>query len=174
MLMIRKATESDIPAVAEIYAHILANEDPAKPATGWLKGIYPVEATARAALGRDDLFVCIEDDKVVASAIINRTQVDVYADCKWSLECEDDEVMVLHTLTVEPACAGRGIGRKFVAFYEDYARGHNCKALRIDTNAVNITARGLYSKLGYTEVGIVPCVFNGIPNVMLVCMEKLL
>ncbi len=172
--MIRKATESDIAAVAEIYAHILANEDPAKPATGWLKGIYPVEATARAALGRDDLFVCIEDDKVVASAIINRTQVDVYADCKWSLECEDDEVMVLHTLTVEPACAGRGIGRKFVAFYEDYARGHNCKALRIDTNAVNITARGLYSKLGYTEVGIVPCVFNGIPNVMLVCMEKLL
>ena len=172
--MIRKATESDIPAVAEIYAHILANEDPTKPATGWLKGIYPVEATARAALGRDDLFVCIEDDKVVASAIINQTQVDVYADCKWSLECEDDEVMVLHTLTVEPACAGRGIGRKFVAFYEDYARGHNCKALRIDTNAVNITARGLYSKLGYTEVGIVPCVFNGIPNVMLVCMEKLL
>ena len=172
--MIRKATESDIPAVAEIYAHILANEDPAKPATGWLKGIYPVEATARAALGRDDLFVCIEDGKVVASAIINRTQVDVYADCKWSLECEDDEVMVLHTLTVEPACAGRGIGRKFVAFYEDYARGHNCKALRMDTNAVNITARGLYSKLGYTEVGIVPCVFNGIPNVMLVCMEKLL
>lgn len=172
--MIRKATESDIPAVAEIYAHILANEDPAKPATGWLKGIYPVEATARAALGRDDLFVCIEDDKVVASAIINRTQVDVYADCKWSLECEDDEVMVLHTLTVEPACAGRGIGRKFVAFYEDYAREHNCKALRMDTNAVNITARGLYSKLGYTEVGIVPCVFNGIPNVMLVCMEKLL
>lgn len=172
--MIRKATESDIPAVAEIYAHILANEDPAKPATGWLKGIYPVEATARSALGRDDLFVCIEDDKVVASAIINRTQVDVYADCKWSLECEDDEVMVLHTLTVEPACAGRGIGRKFVAFYEDYAREHNCKALRIDTNAVNITARGLYSKLGYTEVGIVPCVFNGIPNVMLVCMEKLL
>lgn len=172
--MIRKATESDIPAVAEIYAHILANEDPAKPATGWLKGIYPVEATARAALGRDDLFVCIEDGKVVASAIINRTQVDVYADCKWSLECEDDEVMVLHTLTVEPACAGRGIGRKFVAFYEDYAREHNCKALRIDTNAVNVTARGLYSKLGYTEVGIVPCVFNGIPNVMLVCMEKLL
>ena len=172
--MIRKATESDIPAVAEIYAHILANEDPAKPATGWLKGIYPVEATARAALGRDDLFVCIEDDKVVASAIINRTQVDVYADCKWSLECEDDEVMVLHTLTVEPACAGLGICRKFVAFYEDYAREHNCKALRIDTNAVNITARGLYSKLGYTEVGIVPCVFNGIPNVMLVCMEKLL
>ncbi len=172
--MIRKATESDVAAVAAIYAHILENEDPAKPATGWLKGIYPVEATARAALGRDDLFVRVEDGVIVASAIINQTQVDVYADCKWSLECADSEVMVLHTLTVEPACAARGIGRKFVAFYEDYARKAGCKALRIDTNAVNTTARKLYAKLGYTEVGIVPCVFNGIPNVMLVCMEKLL
>ena len=172
--MIRKATESDIAAVAEIYARILENEDPAKPATGWLKGIYPVEATARAALERDDLFVCVEDGVIVASGIINQTQVDVYADCKWSLECADSEVMVLHTLTVEPACAGHGIGRKFVAFYEDYARENNCKALRIDTNAVNLTARKLYAKLGYTEVGIVPCVFNGIPDVKLVCLEKLL
>ena len=44
----------------------------------------------------------------------------------------------------------------------------------MDTNAVNTAARSLYAKLGYTEVGIVPCVFNGIPDVMLVCMEKLL
>lgn len=172
--MIRKATESDIPAVAEIYAHILENEDAAKPATGWLKGIYPVEATARAALERDDLFVCVEDGKIIASAIINQMQVDVYADCKWSLDCKDSEVMVLHTLTVEPACAGHGIGRKFVAFYEDYARKAGCKALRIDTNAVNTTASKLYAKLGYTEVGIVPCIFNGISDVMLVCLEKLL
>lgn len=172
--MIRKATENDIAAVAEIYAHILENEDAAKPATGWLKGIYPVEATARAALERDDLFVCVEDGKIAASAIINQMQVDVYADCKWSLDCKDDEVMVLHTLTVEPDCAGHGIGRKFVAFYEDYARKHNCKALRMDTNAVNTAARSLYAKLGYIEVGIVPCVFNGIPNVKLVCLEKLL
>lgn len=172
--MIRKANKNDIAAVAAIYEHILDGEDANQPKIGWLKGIYPVEATARAALERDDLFVCVEDGKIVASAIINKTQVDVYADCKWSLDCKDSEVMVLHTLTVEPACAGHGIGRKFVAFYEDYARRNNCKALRIDTNAVNRAARTLYAKLGYTEVGIVPCVFNGIPDVMLVCLEKLL
>ena len=44
----------------------------------------------------------------------------------------------------------------------------------MDTNAVNTAARTLYKKLGYTEVGIVPCVFNGIPDVKLVCLEKLL
>ena len=111
---------------------------------------------------------------MAASGIINQRQVDVYADGNWLYPAEDREVMVLHTLTVEPACAGHGIGRKFVAFYEDYARRNGCKALRMDTNAVNTAARSLYAKLGYTEVGIVPCVFNGIPDVMLVCMEKLL
>ena len=36
------------------------------------------------------------------------------------------------------------------------------------------TARAMYQKLGYEERGIVPCVFNGIPGVQLVCLEKYL
>ena len=42
----------------------------------------------------------------------------------------------------------------------------------MDTNAKNAAARRLYSRLGYREAGIVPCVFNGIPDVRLVCLEK--
>ena len=30
----------------------------------------------------------------------------------------------------------------------------------------------MYKKLGYKEIGIVPTVFNGIPDVMLVMLEK--
>lgn len=170
--MIRKANQNDIAAVAQIYANILEREDEKNPKIGWLKGIYPVEATAQAALIRGDLFVYETEGKILASAIINKTQVDVYADCKWSVDAKDDEVMVLHTLTVEPEAAGRGIGTEFVAFYEDYAAKNGCVTLRMDTNRINTAARTLYKKLGYTEVGIVPCVFNGIPNVMLVCLEK--
>ena len=50
------------------------------------------------------------------------------------------------------------------------ARG--CTVLRIDTNETNTPARRLYASLGYREVGAVPCEFNGIPNVNLVCLEK--
>lgn len=171
---IKKANEADIAAVAAIYEHILDGEDTNHPKIGWIRGVYPVESTAQAALERGELFVCEENGQIVASAIINKTQVDVYADCKWSRDCEASEVMVLHTLTVEPSCAGRGIGRRFVAFYEEMARADGCKALRMDTNAVNTAARTLYKKLGYTEVGVVPCVFNSIPDVKLVCLEKLL
>ena len=80
--------------------------------------------------------------------------------------------MVLHTLVVDPAFAGRGCGKQFVAFYEEHSRACGCPYLRMDTNAKNAAARRLYSRLGYWEAGIVPCAFNGIPDVQLVCLEK--
>lgn len=57
-------------------------------------------------------------------------------------------------------------------FYEDYARRSGSLCLRMDTNAKNENARRFYKKLGYSEVGIVPCVFNGIDGVNLVLLEK--
>ena len=63
---------------------------------------------------------------------------------------------------------------RFIRFYEQYAKDHGCMYLRMDTNVINSAARKLYRGLGYQEVGMVPCCFNGIPNVKLVCLEKCL
>ena len=82
--------------------------------------------------------------------------------------------MVLHTLIVDPQQKAKGYGKAFVTYYEDYARGNNCHELRMDTNVVNMRARQMYANLGYDEVGVVDCVFNGIPEVKLVCLEKYL
>lgn len=80
--------------------------------------------------------------------------------------------MVLHTLVVDPFEKKKGYGKAFVSFYEEYAKQHNCRELRMDTNVINQRARKMYHNLGYQEVDIVPCVFNGIPDVQLVCLEK--
>ena len=170
--MIRKANENDIDRIAEIYEETHCEEKAGRTTTGWLSGVYPVRATAEAALKRDDLFVFEEDKKVLACAIINRIQVDVYKDGKWLFPAPDSSVMVLHTLTVSPKAKKRGIGRAFVAFYENYARKNGCTVLRIDTNERNAVARAFYKKLGFREAGIIPCVFNGIPDVKLVLLEK--
>ena len=171
-MIIRKAELRDIDAIEKIYDRIHEKEDAGKIATGWITGVYPVRATAEAGLKRGDLFVYDSDGEILAAAVINQTQVDVYADCEWGHKAPDSEVCVLHTLVVDPNAAGQGIGTAFVKFYEDYARETGCTALRMDTNARNTAARSLYKKLGYTEPGIVPCVFNGIPDVMLVLLEK--
>ncbi len=170
--MIREARPLDVDAIARIYENIHAAEERGKITTGWISGVYPVRETAEEAVRRRDMFVLEENGSILAAAIINKTQMDVYEGAGWSFEAAEPEVCVLHTLVVEPQYARHGMGRRFVEFYEKYARSRHCTVLRIDTNAINAAARALYSKLGYREADIVPCVFNGIPNVNLILLEK--
>ena len=171
--MIRKAAEKDIKEIVKIYDDILTMEENENVfGTGWVRGMYPTEATARTALLSGTLFVCEEEGKIVAAAKIDQNQVPEYAECRWRHDAADDEVMVLHTLVVDPNCSKKGYGRKFVAFYERHALENNCIYLRMDTNKTNAGAREMYRKLGFKEAGIVTSTFNGIPNVSLVCLEK--
>ena len=170
--MIRKATSAELDAVAALYGEIHDAEARGDITTGWLRDIYPVRATVEAAIARGDLFVMEENGALIGAAIINQIQVDVYDGAAWQFEASPDEVCVLHTLVISPAMSGRGYGSSFVRFYEDFARAHGCMELRMDTNARNCAARGLYAKLGYNEIGVVPTVFNGIPGVQLVLLEK--
>ena len=113
-----------------------------------------------------------QNGEIVGTAILNQTQVDSYAGANWRYDAPDSEVMVLHTLVIDPEAKSRGLGREFAAFYEGYALAHGCRYLRIDTNARNARARRFYQKLGYAEIGVVPCTFNGIAGVQLVLLEK--
>ncbi len=185
-MIFRKATKEDIDAIATIYDHIHTAEEAGLTTIGWIRSIYPKRETAEAALERGDIYVCELTDEeaaksgagrcclnnIAATAIINKTQVDVYADVEWEKEAADENVLVLHTLVVEPELRFNGIGREFVKFYEQCAREMGCTELRMDTNARNAIARRFYARMGYREAGIVPTVFNGIPGVDLVMLEK--
>ncbi len=170
--MIRQAIENDIPGVVKIYDKILELEAQGKAHTGWQKGVYPTEKSALDALSKGELFVFEDDQKILASARINQKQEPEYTKGKWMYDAPDSEVMVMHTLVVDPDASGLGIGSKFVRFYEEFALNHGCRYLRMDTNVINTAARVLYKKLGFSEQGIIPCVFNGIVGVNLVCLEK--
>lgn len=171
-VQIRKAAAADLDAVARIYSHIHTGEEQGRAVIGWQRGIYPERETAEKALERDDLFVEELDGIVVGTAIINQLQVDAYAGAPWKYEAQDDQVMVLHTLVIDPQASDHGLGRTFVAFYEQYAKEHDCPYLRMDTNIRNTRARAFYQKLGYKEIAVVPCLFNGLTGVKLVLLEK--
>ena len=170
----RKAAASDIDAVTAIYDAIIAEEEAGRAVTGWKRGVYPVRATAEAALTCGDLFVAELDGRVAAAAVLNQIQVDVYAGAPWEFEAPDEEIFVMHTLVVDPAAGGHGLGRAFENFYEQEAARQGCRYLRIDTNARNTRARQLYHSLGYKEIGVVSCTFNGLSDIDLVLLEKAL
>lgn len=120
-IQIRKALASDLDAVAAIYDRVHDAQDSGQLTTGWIRGVYPTRATAQAALDRGDLFVALLDGAAAGTAILNQVQVDVYAGVPWRYDVPDSDVMVLHTLVIDPAIRGRGLGRAFLAYYEGFA-----------------------------------------------------
>ena len=171
-MKIRKAGPGDLSGVAKIYNDIHSEEEAGRARIGWERDVYPTEQTAKNALDRGDLFVMEDESGIIGTAIINQLQVDVYEKGKWEYPVPANEVMVLHTLIISPEAAGKGYGKEFVRFYEDYAGKNGCTVLRLDTNARNRAARKMYAGLGYKEIGMVPTVFNGIEGVQLVLLEK--
>ena len=70
-----KATSGHIDAIAAIYGRIIDAQEQGRLTVGWQRGVYPTRQTALDALGRGDLFVCVDGGQVAAAAIINRIQV---------------------------------------------------------------------------------------------------
>ena len=170
--MFRKACMADLDRISQIYEEIHTEEEAGRTSIGWIRAVYPIRRTAEESILAEDMFVEEDEGQIVAAARINQEQVPAYADAAWQYDAPEEQVMVLHTLVVSPSVKGKGYGTKFVAFYENYAAEHGCAYLRMDTNERNRAARKLYRNLGYTEVSIVPCTFNGIEGVNLVCLEK--
>ena len=113
--MFRNATMADLDQVAAIYDRIHTEEEAGRSTVGWIRGVYPTRQTALASIQAGDLFVAEEDGQIVATAKINQEQVPVYASAAWSREAKPQEVMVLHTLVVDPQVKGKGWGSRFVA-----------------------------------------------------------
>lgn len=170
--MIRIANENDIIVVVAIYEKIQHAEEEGIRYTGWKLGVYPVRETAEGALGRGELFVAELNGQVVGSAILNGAQLDCYHEGNWKYQAEDNEVFVMHTLTIDPDFAGKGIGTAFIDFYRNLAAEKGCTVLRIDTREANMPARKMYRKYGFREAGIILSDFNNIPDVRLVLLEK--
>ena len=170
--MIRLAREADLAEVARIFEEILDKEEREGSYTNWVRGKYPTEAHARAALEKGELYVGEEDGMLYGSVVLNHDQLAEYAKIPWRYEAKDEEVWVIHMLCIRPSCAGQGHGREFVAFAEELAREKCCKVVRIDTYEGNIPAAKLYTSLGYRLAGNTLFFFQQVIWENLICLEK--
>ncbi len=170
----RKADTADIDRIADIYGEIHTEIENGTSPSAWVRSIYPTRKTAEDSVSKGTMFVEEDNGIIVGAAKIDQEQVDIYSKADWSIDVPDEKVMVIHTLVVSPKIKGKGYGTAFVKFYEQYARENGCSCLRMDTGDKNTVSRALYKKLGFTEVSIIPCVFNGIENMNQVCLEKIL
>lgn len=102
MTDIRPAAADDLPRIEQIYDAIHTAEETGAASVGWTRGVYPTRATAQAALDDGALFVLEDDGVLVAAGRIDQAQVPVYAQVPWQYAAPPEQVLVLHTLVVDP------------------------------------------------------------------------
>ena len=159
--MIRKATKDDISAVAALYEKAIDYEYSHVKYTSWQKGIYPTVDTARLGVKNDSLYVYDDGRSIIASVILDTKQPVEYKNIAWNVQAKNNQVLVIHTLCVDPEFSGSGIGTTIVDFAKDLACQHGCLAIRLNTTARNIHASHLYQKNGFSVVASQPILLNG-------------
>ncbi len=159
--MIKKARYEDLEKIAELYEKMLDYEDTHIKYTSWQRGIYPTIDTARLGLKTDSLYVFEENECILASVILNTRQPPEYRSAAWRFEAGRDEALVIHTLCVDPICAGSGIGSAIISFAKELASKKGCVAIRLNTTDRNTPAISLYEKNGFSVADTQKILLNG-------------
>ena len=150
------ALESDIPKIAQLYDDITEAEAAGQNFSGWEKGEYPEEWTARELYERGGLYVVLDATgrKVIASAAYDNDHEPCYERVAWSRPIPSEQTLCVHTLAVHPDCRGRGLGEKLMRFGFEQASERHLAGVRIDTWVGNEPGLRLYHRLGYRDAGV--------------------
>lgn len=171
---IRIATAADLDGIEALYSAVLDDQEQNTNFTNWQRGSYPTRQTAEGALAAGTLYVQEDGGQLVGCAIFNHEQLPEYSAIDWAFPGEGAQVLVIHTLCIDPAASGRGYARAMVAYAETLGRSLGCTTLRLDTYEGNIPARSMYTKLGYRCAGATEFFFQGYIRETLVLFEKVL
>ncbi|MEB3019777.1 ribosomal protein S18-alanine N-acetyltransferase [[Mycobacterium] crassicus] len=121
--------ESDAPRCAELEAQLFGGDDP-----------WPAEAFHRAIAARDSHYVGARVGGVLVGyagiARLGRT-------APYEFE--------VHTIGVDPAHQGRGVGRRLLADLLDYSGGG---VVYLEVRTDNAPAIALYRDVGFVEMGV--------------------
>jgi len=111
---------------------------------------YPDRAAAATAAARGELYLLVDDAGAVGSVILNDLAAPEWGAIEWKCPAP---ALVIHTLVIEPARQGGGLGRAAMAACEAMARQRAFQTMRLDAYPGNPAALALYDRLGYQRRG---------------------
>lgn len=167
MLIIRLATENDLPAILQLVAEVV----PLMRAAGneqWGEG-YPNETVFRRDLALEQLWVAELAGRLAGVAALTTDQDPEYADADW---VPNAPAVVTHRLAVAPAAQGQGIAAALLRQAESLAHQRGMDRVRVDTNSANSATQRLFPKLGYRFAGEIGLQYR--PGLRFFCYEKIL
>jgi phosphinothricin acetyltransferase len=162
-MIVRDATEADLPTILAITNDAIANS-----VALWT--LTPLTLEARRNWFRDrlarDFPVLVAGDAGEVVGFASYGEFRPYEGFKHSVE---------HSVYVDPAAQGRGVGRALLSALVGHATTHGKHVMIGGIEANNAASIGLHAAFGFTEVGRMPQVGRKFERWLdLVFMQKIL
>lgn len=158
--IMEKGTINDIDELENLYNNLNDYLEAGTNYPGWAKGIYPIRETAVNGIQNNKLFVLKMNNEIAGSIILNHEPETAYSQVIWGIEADYKDIVVIHTLVVQPKYMKNGVGKKLMNFAKEYSIEREMKTIRLDVSIHNTPAISLYEKCGYKYVATVDLGLN--------------
>ena len=108
------------------------------------KAVYPSDNFISGSIERGELYILTDSDTLYACVILNSEHNDGYDGCPWSIDCDQEDVITLHALAVNPKFQRNGIVKIVVDDIINIAKTEHKKEIRLDVLGVCEAAERLY------------------------------
>ncbi|MGL4781519.1 MAG: GNAT family N-acetyltransferase [Bacteroidales bacterium] len=115
---------------------------------------YPNENTFRTDIDSGNSYVFIENDKIIATAMISFDKEPTYDQIKGEWLSENSYA-VIHRIAVKSEMKGKNIAGKILEFTKCLALDNNIHSIRIDTHRDNSSMQRVITKFGFFYCGLI-------------------
>lgn len=114
---------------------------------------YPNKEFVKYKTSINELYICIEDEEVVAAFVLNTDPDGSYEKGNWKQDLKLGEYLIIHTLAIKTSMQGKGLGKYIIEWCKEYTKDHGYKGIRLDVVPTNTPAIKLYKKNGFEFAG---------------------
>ena len=150
---IRLCQEADIDCVGEFYDRVVLWLEAHINYPKWEYKVYPSKDFVIEKTKDKTLYVCFDKEQIVGAFVLNNDPQGDYQKGDWSIQLDDGEYLVIHSLAIAPEVQGQGFGKQVIDYCIYEAKRLGYPAIRLDVVPDNIPAKKLYEKNGFTYFG---------------------
>lgn len=159
--IVRKATVADLEAVLDFYYRMIDEMAGTDFDILWEHDVHPSNAFLRESVERGYMYLGLVGDDIACAMVIDRSAAPGYEEVSWQVAGPEDEIGIVHAVVTKPAYHGCGYATRLFEEAFPMARADGLKSLHLDTFVDNVRSHGLYDKLGFTNHGAYPIVYEG-------------
>ncbi|WP_131104286.1 GNAT family N-acetyltransferase [Ornithinimicrobium sufpigmenti] len=159
-LSFSRAGPADVEAVQTVYRQIIDHLAVTVDFPHWHTENHPTPHQVEQWVRAGDLYVAVTQrgdpaaERVAGAVVLDHQAPEAYGAAPWAIEAGTEEVLVVHVLGVAPDFLRRGVASFLVEASLDLARQKGCRTVRLDAYVENLPARELYTRHGFTDLGV--------------------